>query len=283
MRPRLDLFTWLLILALGVAVAEDGLAGNQDNKKKKKKKQQSTESSESTEEEQKSPTPAAPTAPRVVKDVDKRLVAYDTAGARGLLAGQNVDSDAYLQLAEGRVLDQEGDYSRATARLGAAASSLANDPAPLIYLGEAHLRARNTGAANDAFAKAEQRARAILASSPTDTEALYHLGVAQQGLGRYNEALATLEKARGADPRDARVVFQIGVTHTFQKSWQPAFDALTQAMDMSPGIAYAYYYRGLAAGEVGRKDLLVNDFDRFLAMAPNAPEAEKVRRLLAGL
>jgi hypothetical protein len=34
---------------------------------------------------------------------------------------------------------------------------------------------------------------------------------------------------------------------------------------------------------VGRKDLLVNDLDRFLAMAPDAPEAPQVKRILGGL
>lgn len=282
MRSRPHLFTWLLVLALALSLAENGLADK--DKKKKKKKQDSAESAETDndKDEQESPPPA-PSAPRVVTDVDKRLIAYDTAGARGLLAGQNLDSNAYLQLADGRILEQEGDYGKATARLAAAADALRADPAPLVYLGEAHLRARNSGAARDAFSKAEQRARAMADASPRSPEALYYLGVAQQGLGKYGEALTNLEKARAASPRDAMIAFQIGATHTFQKSWQPAVDALTQALDMNPNIAYAYYYRGLAAGDLGRKDLMVNDLNRFLALAPSAPEAEQVRRLLSGL
>ncbi len=281
MKPRHHLFTWLLMLALALSVAEDGLAGK-DDKKKKKKKKQSAESSETSQEESPSASPA-PSAPKVVKDVDKRLLAYDTAGARSLLAGESVDSSPHLQLADGRILDQEGDYSKATARLAAAASALSDDPAPLLYLGEAHLRARNTRSANDAFAQAEQRAQALVNASPGDGNALYLLGVAQQGLSKYNEALNSLNQARAANPRDAMVVFQIGATQAFQRSWQAAIDTLTEAINMNPSIAYAYYYRGVAAGEMGRKDLLVNDLDRFLAMAPNAPEAEQARRLLGGL
>jgi len=49
---------------------------------------------------------------------------------------------------------------------------------------------------------------------------------------------------------------------------------------MESGLAYAYYYRGLAAEKLGRKDLLINDLDRFLALAPNAPEAAQARALL---
>ena len=92
------------------------------------------------------------------------------------------------------------------------------------------------------------------------------------GLERLDEVLAVL-----------RIVFQTGATQLFQKNWQAALDTLTRAIDMDSGIAYAYYYRGLAANGVGKKSLMVNDFDRFLFMASNAPEAEQVSRLLSGL
>ena len=221
--------------------------------------------------------------PKFVKDVESRLLAYDTATARTMLAGASSDSSVHRKIAEGRVLDQEAQHTQAISLLSAASDEASADPTPLVYLGEAYQRANNTGSANDAFSRAEQRARAILSSSPSDPRALYFLGVAQQRQKRFGEAIATLEKARGISPRDALVVYQLGATHAFQRDWPKAIDTLTQAIDLNPGIAYAYYYRGLAAGEAGRKDLLVNDLDRFLAMAPNAPEAEQVRRLLSGV
>jgi regulator of sirC expression with transglutaminase-like and TPR domain len=73
---------------------------------------------------------------------------------------------------------------------------------------------------------------------------------------------------------------QIGVTRAFQQQWAPAVEQLNRAIEMDSGLAYAYYYRGLAAEKVGRKDLLINDLERFLALAPNAPEAERARAVL---
>ncbi len=287
-RNRARNLSWLLVLALFLGAAGDIFAHEEnDDGKKKKKKKNKQESSEVEE----TPAPKAPTEskspakemPRVAKDVETRLLAYDTTAARTLLAGQSIDSDAYLQAADGRVATQENNYSKAVTQLSAAADAMSADPSPLIYLGEAHLRSGNTGSANDAFARAEQRARTVLAGSPSDPQGLYSLGVAQQRQKRFGEATATLEKARSVSPRDALVLFQLGATHAFQRQWPQAIDALNQAIELNPGIAYAYYYRGLSAGEVGRKDLLVNDLDRFLAMAPNAPEAEQARRLLGGL
>lgn len=278
---QIKALSWLLVVALAVGTADEGLAGGKKKKKKKKGKADSTQTAGQEESGGSPSRSAAP--PRVVRDVEKRLLAYDTAGARRLLAGESLDTNLHLQVADGRVLEQEGNHSQAVGRLSAAADQASDDPAPLVYLGEAYLRARNSGSARDAFTRAEQRARRILDGSPRDAEALYHLGVAQQGLGRYDQAVATLERARAESPRDARIVYQIGATRAFQKNWTAAIDTLTEAIEMDSGIAYAYYYRGLSAGEAGRNDLLVNDLDRFLAMAPSAPEAEMARRLLGGL
>ena len=66
-----------------------------------------------------------------------------------------------------------------------------------------------------------------------------------------------------------------------QQQWQKAFDELGAALDRNPGVALAYYYRGLAAGKLDRKDVLFNDLDRFVAMAPTAPEADYARQLLS--
>ncbi len=279
-KKRLLTLCWLLVGCLVLGAADDAFAGKKKKKKKKKKKRDKAEVTESVDS---TTTSAAPAPPKVVGKVQTRLLAYDTQAARDLLAGETIDSNVHLAIADGRVLDQEAKYSKAIDRLAAAVEMASDDPAPLVYLGEAHLRAGSTSAANDAFARAEQRAKALLGSSASDATTLYYLGVAQQRQKRFGEAIATLEQARDESPRDPLVVYQIGATHAFQRDWSEAIDALTASIELDPGIAYAYYYRGLAAGEAGRKDLLVNDLDRFLAMAPNAPEAEQARRLLGGL
>jgi tetratricopeptide (TPR) repeat protein len=68
-----------------------------------------------------------------------------------------------------------------------------------------------------------------------------------------------------------------------QQRWQPAIDLLTEALGMNRRIAYAYYLRGMAASQANRKDMTVNDLGRFLELAPNAPEAERARKILASL
>ena len=70
------------------------------------------------------------------------------------------------------------------------------------------------------------------------------------------------------------------MTKMLQGDNQAAFDQPSRAIELYSGYAYAYYYRALAANKIGRQDVAVNDLDRFLRVAPGAPEAPKATRLL---
>ena len=256
----------LLCLLLLVPMAAAG---------KKKKKKKKKDPAPTTQVEQ-TPTKAGPS--KAVQKAFDHLRAYDTAAARESLESAT-DDDVYAMTARALVLEQAKDYSGATAKLREAADRFTAEPAPVFYLGETHIHARNMGAANDAFAQAEARARAMIETRPDDPEALYYLGAAQQRQRQFDDAVVTLEKARKADPSNAMVVYQLGATRAFQEKWKDAHDLLNETLKMDSGIAYAYYYRGLAAGKMGRKDLLINDLDRFLAMAPDAPESENAKKI----
>ncbi|HEV8629198.1 MAG TPA: tetratricopeptide repeat protein [Thermoanaerobaculia bacterium] len=224
------------------------------------------------------PTPAAgpqQSPPPGLDAVGERLWHYQTGDARGALGpflGQ-ADANGYVATAAGRVLEQEKKYGDAEARLRKATELLPDEPAAYVYLGEVYLRQKREGDASTAFGRAAELARAR-----GGAEAAYYLGVAQQRLRKYDEAVATLQGASA--PAPALIPFQIGVTRAFQGSWQAAADQLDRAIEADSGLAYAYYYRGMVQDKLGHKDRLVNDMDRFLALAPDAPEADQARAVL---
>jgi tetratricopeptide (TPR) repeat protein len=216
----------------------------------------------------------------LTNQLEKSLLGYRTGEARtGVPEAKNL-SEAAQELAWGRVLEQEKSYGEAAARLKKAQELAPKDAAPSIFLGETYLHAEDSGAASRAFSDAEKLARQALDADPKDGASQLWLGVALQRQKKFPEALEALDKARGMDPGSAYVVYQIGVTQAFVESWEEAVATLTEAIEKDSGIAYAYYYRGLAAGKIGRKDLLVNDLDRFLALAPEAPEAAAADKLI---
>jgi tetratricopeptide (TPR) repeat protein len=221
------------------------------------------------------PSRAEPAPPPGLDSVAEKLWHYQTDGARESLGRflDQADSNAYVAAAYGRVLEQQKSYGDAEARLRKATELAPGDPAAFVYLGEVYLRQRREGDAGNAFRKAVEAARA-----KGGADAAYYMGVAQQRLKQYDEAVATLEGARA--PQPALLPYQIGVTRALQQSWPAAVEQLNRALDMDSGLAYAYYYRALAQNKLGRKDRLVNDMERFLALAPNAPEADEAKAIL---
>ncbi|MEA2563853.1 MAG: Anaphase-promoting complex, cyclosome, subunit 3 [Acidobacteriota bacterium] len=261
---RLRFLTALLCLLLLSPLAADA-----QKKKKGGKKKENQEQPTPSQDQQQPPAASPAPPPAEVGTVDRRLWEYKTSEARSALnsvAGQ-ADSNAAVAVAMGRVLEQEKNYGESESRLRKATEMSPSDPAAWVWLGETYLRQHNSGAADSAFRKAAEVA------GGND----YYLGVARQRLRQYDEAVAAFERAQGFG---ALVPYQIGVTRLFQEQWQPALDQLTRAIDSDSGLAYAYYYRGLAAEKLNRKDLLVNDMERFLKIAPDSPEAERARMIL---
>ena len=217
---------------------------------------------------------AAVAAHADLREVDQKILEHNAAQARSALAGAG-GSEAERLAAEGRILGLEKKYGEAEAKLRRAAEVAGADPAVWNHLGEVLERAGNGAGARDAFQRAADLARQRVEGGGADAH--YQLGRALAGLRSFDGAVEHLRQAQAGAPL---ATYQLGVTRAAQESWQEAVDLLTQAIGANSGIAYAYYYRGLAASKVGRKDLLINDLGRFLQLAPDAPEAPRVRRML---
>src|SRR5215207_11199707 len=271
MNAKTARFTLSLSLAAALLLAP--LAAEAKPPKKPRSKQPQQQPQQQPSQPQGAPARAEQTPPAGLEGVDERLWHYQTGAARDALGRfmDQADGNAYVAMASGRVLDQEKKYGDAEARLRKATEMAPNEPAPFVYLGELQLRQGRNG--DDAFRKAAEVARAKGGS-----EAAYYLGVAQQRLKQYDEAISTLQGARA--PQPALIPYQIGVTRAFQENWPAATEQLNRAIEMDSGLAYAYYYRGLAQDKMGHKDLLISDMERFLALAPNAPEAERAKAII---
>ncbi|HBL29992.1 MAG TPA: hypothetical protein DD490_24395 [Acidobacteria bacterium] len=278
-QPSSRLFKLLALGALAALLAAAPAA--LEAQKKKKPKPTPTTGGGGTGGQQGGGTgesaPVQEPAPPEVRTVDRQLWEFKTGEARSTVEGiaGKAESNAAVATVLGRVLEQEKKYGESEARLRKATELAPSDPAAFLYLGETLLRQRKGGDADSAFRKAEE-----LGGAQGGKDGHYVRGVALQRLRRYDDAIQALDQAGEADGGNALVPFQMGVTRVFQEQWQPALDQLNRAIEMDSGIAYAYFYRGLAAEKLGRKDLLVNDMERFLALAPTSPEAERAKAIL---
>lgn len=274
-------FTMALGLILAALLSFTQIESASADKKKTRKNKKNNTAAATTALSEDAPAAGLSAPPAAVLEAQGYLLAYDVEAARRALESGAPEDNAWTVTARGRILEMSREYQAATGELRKAADLDTRNPAPVLFLGDAYAYDSKRGQADDAYAQAEARARSLVEAKSDDPDALYFLGVAQQRLKRFADAATTLEKASSLRPEDATILYQLGVTKFYQDRFQPAFDLLSQALDKNSGIAYAYYYRGLAAGKLDRKDLLFNDLDRFVKLAPDAPEAATANQILA--
>lgn len=223
---------------------------------------------------------------RALGVAQEKLASWQTEEAKKALEPikDKVKTNPSVALAWGQVLVQEKKYADAAKLLKEAAKTAPKDPAIQVNLGEVYQLAKKSTEASKAFRKAKELAEEALKKDEEDATARLQLALAHRGLKELDQAAANLEKlvlqGQGADPM---VLYHLGVTLLLQKKWQQAYDALDKALEINKGLAYGYYYRGLAAEKLRKNDVLVNDMGRFLHLAPKAPEASRAEAILAAV
>jgi tetratricopeptide (TPR) repeat protein len=108
---------------------------------------------------------------------------------------------------------------------------------------------------------------------------------ARVAIARQNWAAATkdLDKAAQLDASHPEIALQRGSMALARKDYKTAVDTLNPYVSANPEEPYGHYYLGLAEYGLKRPDKTVSHFQRFLALAPDAPEAARVESLLRSI
>ena len=97
---------------------------------------------------------------------------------------------------------------------------------------------------------------------------------------QFERAEESLKSAREINGDNSDVPLYSGALKLAKREYQEAIKDLSDAIARKPDNAYAYYYAGLAYNAVKRPDKMVESFQTFLKLAPDAPEADRIRSLL---
>jgi tetratricopeptide (TPR) repeat protein len=100
---------------------------------------------------------------------------------------------------------------------------------------------------------------------------------------QHDRALALLNEAQAANAENVEAYLYRGVARANRNEFGDAVNDLEKAIQMQPVNAKAHYYAGLAYNGLKRPDKMVEHFQMFLKLAPDAPEAARVRSLLRNL
>jgi len=100
---------------------------------------------------------------------------------------------------------------------------------------------------------------------------------------RSQDALSYLNRAVELDPTYAEAHYGLGLAYGYLNRLPKMVDELEQAVHLDSKHAYAHYQLGLAYNQQDKVDLSILHLERFLQLAPDAPEAPQVNALLRRL
>jgi tetratricopeptide (TPR) repeat protein len=93
-------------------------------------------------------------------------------------------------------------------------------------------------------------------------------------------ALQSAQQAAGSAGDLPEAHFQLGLVLAKRESWREAAAAFDRAAELDPSMAYAHYYGGLMHYRAKRPDRMAISFERFLQLAPDAPERPEVLQIM---
>lgn len=113
-----------------------------------------------------------------------------------------------------------------------------------------------------------------------------------KAIGESGEALVSgdLDAARAAATRAVQANgdnpyahYQAGLVANRQSRFQDAATSFRRATELKPDLAYAHYYAGIASQRIKQMGQMSEHLERFLQLAPEAPERGAVTAILRTL
>jgi tetratricopeptide (TPR) repeat protein len=140
-----------------------------------------------------------------------------------------------------------------------------------------------TYSAENQHDKAVEHLQTALAKQPDNVEWKLLLGSELAVAGKPDEAKATLASIDESMIKDATPYLNIGISLYNANQPKEAQAYFDKAVTQFPKEADGYYYRGLTHLQLGNNDAAKTDMTKFVELAPNAPEAEMAKKILAQL
>jgi tetratricopeptide (TPR) repeat protein len=154
------------------------------------------------------------------------------------------------------------------------------DAVAAYFYGEILYQQNKRPEANAAWQAAAKSAAAAVKADPNDATAQFYLGASLVRAKRFEEARTALRLAVRGGFDEPMVNHQIGLSYLFAEKWKEAKDAFDLGLTVDPRYAPMYFFRAMAWDKLGRKDNMLIDFDQYVKLAPNAPDAGFAKSVL---
>jgi tetratricopeptide (TPR) repeat protein len=126
-------------------------------------------------------------------------------------------------------------------------------------------------------------AEPVFRAAVPDLEARAWLAATLVRLKRYAEVEAQADPVLAANPVHPRAVAALGEALVMQEQLDKAIARMSAALAKKNDLAYAYYWRGQAYQRTKQVARMMDDYQAFLRLEPESPEAPALKVLLASL
>ena len=126
-------------------------------------------------------------------------------------------------------------------------------------------------------------AEPVLRAAVEGTEARTYLAATLVRLGRHAEAETAARAALEPNPVQPVAVAALGEALVMQEKLDEAIARMSAALSAKKDLAYAYYWRGQAYQRNKQVARMADDYQAFLKLEPEAPEAPALKVLLGSL
>jgi tetratricopeptide (TPR) repeat protein len=123
-----------------------------------------------------------------------------------------------------------------------------------------------------------QQLEAIAKSNAGNANAWIALGNAQMDAQRFAEAIISYQRALDIDPKNVDVRVDMGTCYRGLGQPEKAIEEYRKGLTYNPRHPMAYMNSGVVyAYDLGKKAEAVKSFEKYLELAPNAPNAADIR------
>ena len=125
----------------------------------------------------------------------------------------------------------------------------------------------------------EKMLREVIAKDPKNLNALINLGNMMMDTSRFSEAVEAYQKALDIDPKNVDVRVDMGTCYRKLGKPDVALKEYRKALELNPNHLFALKNMGVVfAYDLRDADQAVKAFEKALALAPNAPDAEQLKQ-----
>jgi len=124
-----------------------------------------------------------------------------------------------------------------------------------------------------------QQLESLAKANPNNVNAWIALGNAQMDAQRFAEAIIAYQRALELDPKNVDVRVDMGTCYRGVHQPEKAVEEYRKAMKIDPRHPMAHMNAGVVlAFDLGRKAEAVKEFEKYVELAPNAPNAADIRQ-----